>query len=76
MFNKLKEIIINRSFILGIALAIGIFSKYIFGDDNLAEELAEVFIKAETGQQIDFSSPAINDIMKDYREDEVIKKGY
>lgn len=55
MIEKLKELILNKSFLLGVILAVGIFSKYIFGDDNLAEELSELFVFETTGQNVDFS---------------------
>ena len=53
--KKITELVFNKSFLLGVALAVGIFSKYIFGDDNLAEELSELFVFKTTGQDVDFS---------------------
>ena len=74
MIEKLKELVLNKSFLFGLVIAIGIFSKYIFGDDNLAEELAEVFVFEATREDIDFSSDTkedsnknLNDIIKKYR---------
>lgn len=55
MIEKLRELVLSKSFLLGVVLTIGIFSKYIFGDDNLAEELAELFVFETTGKNIDFS---------------------
>lgn len=72
--KKIIELVSNKSFLLGVILAVGIFSKYIFGDDNLAEELAEVFVFESTGEDIDFSSDTkedsnknLNDIIKNHR---------
>ena len=45
----------SKSFYLGIILAVGMFSKYIFGPDNLAEQTAEFLHKSVTGREIDFS---------------------
>lgn len=52
----IKDLVWNKSFLIGVVLAIGIFSHYIFGNDNLAEQMAELFIEKTTGQQIDFTS--------------------
>jgi hypothetical protein len=51
----IKDLVCNKSFLLGAVLAVGMFSHYIFGDDNLAEQMAEMFIEKTTGQQIDFT---------------------
>lgn len=51
----IKDLVWNKSFLIGVVLAIGIFSHYIFGNDNLAEQIAELFIEKTTGQQIDFT---------------------
>lgn len=51
----IKDLVWNKSFLIGVVLAIGIFSHYIFGNDNLAEQMAELFIEKTTGQQIDFT---------------------
>ena len=53
--EKLKSIVLTKAFLLGVVLTIGMFSKYIFGNDNLLEEMAELVISKETGTQIDFS---------------------
>ena len=50
-----KSYVFHKSFFLGLLIAIGSFSPYIFGPDNLAEELAELFIYKETGIDIDFT---------------------
>jgi hypothetical protein len=51
----LKNLVFNKSFLFGIALAVGMFSHYIFGNDNLAEQMTEMFVEKTTGQQIDFT---------------------
>jgi len=53
--KSLKKHLTNKSFYLGGALAVGIFSQYIFGADNLAEQIAERIFYSTTGQDIDFS---------------------
>lgn len=55
MFEKLKTLVINKSFLLGAVVAVGTFSHYIFGDNNLAEELAEYFVFETTGKDVNFS---------------------
>jgi|TARA_R110000764_G_scaffold26836_2_gene63921 hypothetical protein len=52
---RLKSYIFHKSFFLGLFIAIGLLSPYIFGPDNLAEELAELLIYEETGIDIDFT---------------------
>lgn len=46
-------------------MAIGIFSRYIFGDNNLAEEIAELTVKITTGKDINFSVDTPEDPDKD-----------
>lgn len=58
MIDRLKNLIFTKSFLLGIILAIGIFSKYIFGPNNLAEEIAELVYKITTGLDVNFSPEA------------------
>ena len=36
-------------------LLVGIFSRYIFGDNNTYEEVAECILKSMTGKDINFS---------------------
>lgn len=55
LIQILKDLVCNKSFLLGGVLAVGMFSHYIFGDDNLAEQMAELFIEKTTGLQIDFT---------------------
>lgn len=63
--SKLKELIFTKAFLLGIILTIGIFSKYIFGPNNLYEEIAELFYKMGTGLDVNFSPEAPEDPEKD-----------
>ena len=55
MIKKIKELVLNKSILLGIVLTVGIFSKYIFGPNNLMEEIDELVLKIITGQEINFS---------------------
>lgn len=55
MLQFFQKNILHKSTIIGFCLAVGIFSPYIFKDDNLAEELAELFIYKETGVFVDFT---------------------
>jgi hypothetical protein len=55
IFQIIKDIVWNKSFLIGVLLAVGMFSHYIFGNDNLAEQMAEMFFERTTGQQIDFT---------------------
>lgn len=61
-----KFYILHKSFFIGLCVSIGLFSPYIFGNDNLAEELAELFIYKETGVLLDFTPQPIisNNIQK------------
>ena len=60
IFNYLKSLICNKSFLLGAILATCMFSHYIFGNDNLLEQLGELFISESTGRDIDFTPENIN----------------
>lgn len=53
--NTAKSYIFQKSFFLGVIIAVGSLSPYIFGEDNLAEELAELVVYHHTGEDIDFS---------------------
>ena len=59
MFEKLSNFVLkhifNKSFILGIIFAIGLFSQYIFGNDNLYEQASEWVVEYMTGKKIDFT---------------------
>lgn len=55
MIKKLKDLIFTKSFLLGVILTVGIFSKYIFGYNNLYEEVAELVYKIFTGIDVNFS---------------------
>ena len=66
MINNLFKNLLHKSTIIGFCLAVGIFSPYIFKDDNLAEELAELFIYKETGVFIDFTPDSKEKVMTDW----------
>ena len=55
IINFLKTYILNKSFFFGTIICFGIFSKYIFGPNNLAEEIAEVAYYVSFGKEINFS---------------------
>lgn len=58
ILNYIKSVILSKSFLIflmGFLLAIAAFSRYIFGNDNLLEQLGEYFVFKETGKEIDFS---------------------
>jgi hypothetical protein len=61
MYKKImswfRKHVLNKSFLLGILICLSFFSKYIFGDDNLLEELGEWELSRVLGIQIDFSPP-------------------
>ena len=63
-----KRYILHKSFFLGLCLSIGIFSPYIFGNDNLAEEIAELFIYKETGVFLDFTPQSSEAVSKEFQE--------
>lgn len=65
MITKLKDLIFTKSFLLGAILTVGIFSKYIFGYNNLYEEIAELFYKIATGIDVNFSHEEPEDPDKD-----------
>lgn len=58
--EKIKSLVLTKAFLLGVVLTVGVFSKYIFGNDNLLEEMAEFAIQKETGATIDFSDDSKN----------------
>lgn len=64
-YEMLKEYIPSKSFILGVILATGIFSRYIFGPNNLAEEVSELVLKMTTGKDVNFSNDTPEDPNKD-----------
>jgi hypothetical protein len=65
MSSKLKDYLPSKSFILGVILTVGIFSRYIFGANNLAEEVSELALKITTGKDINFSADTPEDPNKD-----------
>ena len=69
LINKIKLIInliiFNWSFIFGILVCTAVFSKYIFGANNLYEEIVEAAHKIVTGQDINLSPEEPEDPKKD-----------
>lgn len=55
MKDILTKYVLTRSFALGAIITIGIFSKYIFGDDNFLEQAMEFLTTIFTGANVDFS---------------------
>lgn len=55
MINKIKGLIFNKSFLIGFCIAVGLFSHYIFGHDNIYEQFVEKFIYNNTGYEVDFT---------------------
>ena len=58
ILNYIKSVILSKSFLIflmGFLLAIAAFSHYIFGNDNLLEQLGEYFVFEQTGKKVDFS---------------------
>ena len=51
----IKSLILNKSFLIGFVICIAVFSKYIFGNDNLLEQFGEKILKDSTGMDVDFS---------------------
>lgn len=77
MVSLLKDLLFNKSCALGIIIALGVFSKYIFGNDNLFSETARVLTKVFTGVQIDFNdSPSNNKNTEGCTKNEDISKLY
>lgn len=66
MLDKIKQWIFHRAFIIGFCVAIGLSSPYIFGDDNLAEELAEAFLYKESGVFVDFTPDSKEKVRPDW----------
>lgn len=63
-----KYYIFHKSFFLGLCLSIGLFSPYIFGPDNLAEELAELFVYEKTGIFLDFTPSSKESVSQDFQD--------
>ena len=55
IIELLKQLFLNRMFWIGFVICFGMFSKYIFGPDNLIEQLGEKFAKDSLGVEVDFS---------------------
>ena len=54
MIRKLKRLVLNKSFLLGAVIAVGVFSHYIFGPHNILEEIDAAILKGLFGLDINF----------------------
>lgn len=61
----IKFLIFNKSFLLGILFSIAVFSKYIFGANNILEEFVELIYKIRFNKDINFSPEVPEDPEKD-----------
>jgi hypothetical protein len=59
LLEALRSALINKTFWIGFVICFAMFSRYIFGDDNLLEQIGEQFTKQTFGIDIDFSPGAI-----------------
>lgn len=64
MIRILKALIFNRSFLFGLIISVGVFSKYIFGADNLLEQAASILTRVFIGVDVDFSPDEPNQCTK------------
>ncbi len=55
LMDLLKQVFLNRTFWIGFVMCLTLFSQYILGPDNLAEEWGEIKIKEWFGLNIDAS---------------------
>jgi hypothetical protein len=55
LIDLIKSLILNRMFWIGMLICFAMFSKYILGPDNLAEQLGEKFTKDSFSIDVDFS---------------------
>lgn len=71
-FEEIKEGVLftveNWHFIFGILFSIAVFLKYIFGDDNLFEEIVELLNKIISGEDIDITPNTIEDSKEDLNQ--------
>lgn len=64
IINQIVSIIFNKSFLLGILFTSAVLSKYIFGNDNLFEDIVEVIYYHSSGEKVDFSPEIPNESVK------------
>ncbi len=64
MRDFLFNYVFTKSFLLGVSFCIGLFSNYIFGDDNLLEQLIEWWIHFISGIEVDLD---IDNIIYDHK---------
>ena len=78
MFEKIKLffslMILNWSFLFGVLTITVVLSKYIFGDNNLYEEILELANKLVTGEDVNLSPESPEDPLKDL--DRLVPKNY
>ena len=55
LINIIKDLISNKSFWIGMIFCFCVFSKYILGPDNFAEEFGEKKVKEVLDIDTDFS---------------------
>ena len=55
MSEFFKKHVLTKSFLMGMLFCMGSMSHYIFGADNLLEDVVELILKKETGKTVDFS---------------------
>ena len=70
MFKTLINLLLNKSFWIGLIFGVSIFSRYIFGPDNIVEEVGELLIHITTNKTIDFSpdvSVHSNELIDQYK---------
>jgi len=59
LYELFYKVVTNWAFYAGFILAVGTLSRYIFGDDNLIEELSEFLNLCATEEDIDLSPDSI-----------------
>lgn len=60
LINFIKDLLLNKSFWIGMIFCFCFFSKYILGPDNFAEEFGEKKVKEVLGIDTDFSPETID----------------
>lgn len=53
--DTLQKLVISKTFWIGFLICFAVFSRYIFGPDNLLEQIGEKVLQEHTGIDIDFS---------------------
>jgi hypothetical protein len=55
IFKNVKNTLFSKLFIAGFLCSTGLFSKFIFGNDNLIEQFSEQFLEQNFNIHTDFS---------------------